>query len=154
MLKDHPLTWVVVADKCQAKIYRMLKFPKLEEISHFEHPESGLHNQDLISSKPGRGFQSVGKSRSSYQQETTPKQNEAIKFATEIAHQLNTASNQGKFNQLYLIAAPGFLGLLRQHIHSNIQKLIIGEMAKELTSSTQEEIEHHLRELKDFCKTD
>lgn len=147
MLKDHPLTWVIVADSCQAKIFRLLKFPKLEEISHLEHPESRLHNQDLISSRPGRGFQSMGNSRSAYQQETEPKQVEAIKFASEIAHLLYTASNHGEFNRLYLIAEPSFLGLLRRHIDPQVQKNIIAEIAKELTSAPIETIEHHLSEV-------
>lgn len=146
-MNNHSNTWVVVADKCQAKIFRMGKAHKLEEISHLQHPESGLHNQDLISSKPGRSFQSVGNTRSAYQPETEPKQIEAIKFANEIANVLYEASNKGEFKNLYIIADPSFLGLLRQHIHPQIQKHIVAEIAKELTSSNIETIEHHLSEL-------
>lgn len=149
MLKDHPLTWVLVADKCKAKIFRVAKFPKLEEISHLEHPASGLLNQDLVSSKPGRGFQSVGNSRSAYQAETEPKQVEAIKFAAEIGHVLHKASINGEFNELYLIAEPSFLGLLRQHINPQTQKLVVAEIGKQLTGSTKEAIQQHLAELKD-----
>lgn len=139
--------WVVVADSCKAKIFRVVKFPKLEEIAYLEHPESRLHNQDLVSSKPGRGFQSVGNSRSAYQQETEPKQVESIKFATEVAQHLYVASNKGEFSKLYLFAEPSFLGLLRQHLHPQIQKHIAAEVPKELTSSSIESIEHHLSEL-------
>jgi protein required for attachment to host cells len=85
--------------------------------------------------------------RSAYQAETEPKQVEAIKFATEIAQKLYTASNNGEFKQLYLIADPSFLGLLRQHINPQIQKHVIAEIAKELTSSKKEVIEQHLAEL-------
>lgn len=148
MLKDNPHTWVVVADNSHAKIYQLKKFPKLEEIQHLEHPESRLHNQDLVSSKPGRGFQSIGNSRSAYQQETEPKQVEAIKFATELANLLYAACNKGEFNQLYLIAEPSFLGLLRQHLHANVRKAISAEIAKELTSSPIEAIERHIADLK------
>lgn len=148
MLKEHPHTWVIVADSSQAKIFRLGKFPKLEEISSLKHPESRLHNQDLVSDKPGRGFQSHGNGRSAYQPETEPKQVEAIKFAVEIAALLYTASNKGEFNQLYLFSEPSFLGLLRQHIHPSIQKNIVDEVAKDLTSSSTETIEHHLFALK------
>lgn len=148
MSKNHQETWVLVADKCQAKIFRVLKFPKLEAISHMEHPASGLLNQDLVSSKPGRSFQSTGTARSAYQPETEPKQIEAIKFATEIAEVLYKASNNGEFHELYIIANPSFLGLLRQHINPQIQQHIIAEIHKELTSSNKEEIEHHLSALK------
>jgi protein required for attachment to host cells len=143
----NPTTWVVVADKCQAKIFRVVKAHKLEEIFHLEHPESKLHNQDLISSKPGRNFQSTGTARSAYQPETEPKMIEAIKFANEIASLLYAASNKGEFQNLYLIADPSFLGLLRQHINPQIQKHIIAEIGKELTSSNVEIIEQHLAAL-------
>jgi len=146
-MQNNHQTWVLVADKCHAKVYRIVKFPKIEEINHLDHPDSGLHNQDLISSKPGRGFQSVGTARSSYQPETMPKQVEAIKFASEIAHMLYTAANNGEFKQLYLIAEPSFLGLLRQHISPQIQKHIVAELGKQLTSSPKEDIEFHLEEL-------
>lgn len=142
-------TWVVVADKCQAKIFLMEKAHKLKEIFHLEHPESGLHNRDLISSKPGRGFQSIdkGTTRSAYQPETEPKQIEAIKFASEIASLLYSASTKGEFQNLYLIADPSFLGLLRQHIHPQIQKHVIAEIPKELTQASVETIEHQISAL-------
>ena len=140
-------TWVVVADKCHAKIYRMTKFPKLEEIAHLDHPESGLHNQELVSSREGREFQRFGTARSGYQQATLPKQAEAIKFATEIANFLYTASNNNKFNQLYLIATPAFLGLLRQPIHPQIMKHVLAEIPKQLTSANVQEIEQQRSEL-------
>lgn len=146
-MQNHNQSWVLVADKCQAKFYRMAKFPIIQEINHLEHPDSRLHNQELISSRPGRTFQSTGTARSSYQPETEPKQIEAIKFATEIADLLYTAANNGEFKQLYLIAEPSFLGLLRKHINPHIQKCIVAELGKQLTSASKEDIEKHLSDL-------
>jgi len=147
MPNHSPLAWIVVADKCKAKIYRSTKFPHIEEVSHFEHPASGLHNQDLISSKPGRSFQSFGATRHSYQPEVEPRQHEAIKFAIELARVLLVGKNNQEFNRLYLIADPYFLGLLRQHIDAEVQKLVAGELAKELTAFDKATVEHHLSEI-------
>lgn len=144
MPNNQTTTWVVVADNCQAKIFQVTKFPKLKEISHFEHPESKLHNQDLVSSKQGRTFQSSGTARSSYQPETEPKKHEAILFATEIARHLESAKNKGEYSRLYLLAEPSFLGLLRQHINGETKKSVVGEIAKELTAFDTKEIEEHL----------
>lgn len=143
--KNH--TWIVVANKCQAKIFRLVKFPKIEEITFLEHPESRLHNQDLVSSKPGRNFQSGGTTRHAYQPEVEPKQQEAIKFAIKVAHHLETAFQKGEFNRLYILAEPGFLGLLRQHLHSEVQKIIVAEVPKDLTTSEPTLIEHQLSEI-------
>jgi protein required for attachment to host cells len=145
--KNHSITWVVVADNSQSKFYHITKFPKIEEISHLEHPESRLHNQDLVSSKPGRGFQSMGNARSSYQSKVEPKEQEAIKFAIQIADFLHSAHNKGEFHRLYIIAAPSFLGLLREHLNPETQKLVVAEMAKELTSCDLANIEHHISEI-------
>lgn len=51
-------TWIVVANSSHAKIFRLVKFPKIEEMTSIDHPESRLHNQDLEGRKPGRCFQS------------------------------------------------------------------------------------------------
>ncbi|CCB87067.1 MULTISPECIES: host attachment protein [Parachlamydia] len=147
MPTNHSTTWVVVADKCQAKIFRLVKFPKIKEIDYLEHPESGARNQDLISTKPGRNFQSGGVTRHAYQQETDPKQLEAMKFATEVAKYLSLAKQKEEFSRLYIFAEPSFLGLLRQHLTPEIQKTIVSESTKCLTSCDTESIEKHLLEV-------
>lgn len=147
MPNNRHLTWVVVADNCQAKIYRLIKFPKIEEIAHFEHPESRLHNQELVSSKQGRCFQSVGNARSAYQQETEPKVIEAMKFAAEVGNTLCAAERNGEFQRLYVFAEPSFLGLLRQYFSPGLQKAIIAEVPKDLTAFNVAAIEHQLAEV-------
>ncbi len=142
--KNHAPTWIVVADNCQARIYRLVKFPKIEEISFHQHPESRLHNQDLVSSKPGRSMQRGGTVRYSFEPETEPRRLEAAKFATYLANFLSLAEKNGEFNRLYVMAEPSFLGIFRQHISPDIQKLIVAEVAKEFTSCDMATIEHQL----------
>lgn len=145
--QNHPATWVVVADNCQARIYRVVKFPKIEEIAFHEHPESRLRNQDLISTRPGHGSQSTGSGAYSYQSENEPRHLEASKFATDLVSVLSTALKNNEFNRLYVIAAPSFLGLLRQHISPEVQKTIVAEGAKEFSNSDLARVEHYLTEL-------
>ncbi|MBS4168962.1 host attachment protein [Parachlamydia sp. AcF125] len=145
--KNNSTTWVIVADKCQAKVFHVVKFPKLEEIGYIEHPESRARNQDLVSTEPGRNFQRGGVTRHSYQQETEPKHLEAIKFASEIARYLSVAKQKEKFHRLYVFAEPSFLGLLRQHIDPEIRKMIVSDSSINLINSTIEAIETHLLEI-------
>lgn len=145
--QNHQITWVVVADKCQANVYRMTKYPKLEKIHRLEHPESGLHNQDLMASKPGHTVQRGGVTGYSYQSETEPKQLEAAKFAADLAHYLANAERQGEFNRLYIFADPSFLGFLRPQINKGTQEAIVAEIPKELTSHDIASIEKHLLSL-------
>lgn len=143
----HPFTWVVVADKCKARIYRLVKFPKIEEIFFLEHPESRLRNQDLVTTKQGSSLQRGGTTRYGYQQKTEPRQLEAEKFATFLTNYLTTAERKGEFNRLYLLAEPSFLGLLRKHMSPEIQKTIVAQLAKDVTSSDLATIENLLLEL-------
>lgn len=142
--QHHPVTWILVANRSQAKIYRLVKFPQIEEISDLAHPEGRLHNQDLISSKPGRAFQSMGTGRSSYQAKSEPTQLEAAKFAAHVADHLASAGRKGDFHRLYVFAEPTFLGLLRDHINPEVQKTIVAESPKDFSSSDKAAIEHHL----------
>lgn len=145
MNNEH--VWVVVADKGQAKIYQVTKFPKLEEVANLAHPECRLHNQDLISSKPGRTFQSFSTSRSAYQPENEPKAVEAMKFAAEVSEFLTNSVRKGKFTRMYLIAEPSFLGLLRKQVSSEVKKTILGEIPKDLTNQGIRVVEQQLMQV-------
>lgn len=108
-----------------------------------EHPESRLHNRDLVSDKPGRDFESVGSARHSLEPQHTPHDNEMTLFAKEIASYLEKAYNQGEFLRLYVAASPSMLGKLRQVLNNNIIKLIEAELDKDLTHAKPEEIFNH-----------
>lgn len=137
-------TWIVVANSSHAKIFRLMKFPKIEVLTTLDHPESRLHNQDLEGRKPGRNFQSGGTTRHAYQPETEPKEVEIEKFAKLLSDYICNAHQKKEFARLYLMASPSFLGLLRQHINGNAQKAIVGELAKDMTERTTDEIEQQL----------
>ena len=140
-------TWIVVANSSHARIFRLVKFPKIEEITSMDHPESRWHNQDLEGRKPGRNFQSGGTTRHAYQPETEPKAVEIEKFARTLSTYIDAAYEKGEFSRLYVMASPSFLGLLRQHIHAKAQKAIVDEVAKDMTERTISEIEQQLAAL-------
>ncbi len=144
---SHTTTWIVVANSSHAKIFRLAKFPKIEELISMDHPESRLHNQDLEGRKPGRNFQSGGTTRHAYQPETEPKEVEIEKFAKTLSDYISSSHQKGDFARLYIMASPAFLGLLRQNIHSTTQKAIVAEVAKDMTERSTSEIEEHLATL-------
>ena len=141
------ITWVVVTDSSQAKIFRATKFPKIEMVEVLTHPESRFRDQDLVSSKPGRNFQRGGIARHAYQSVSDPKVVEVEKFATYLNEYLIAAHNQGAFNRLYILANPSFLGHLRSHVDPQIQKLVVHESAKDITAFTTDSIEKHIAAL-------
>lgn len=141
-------TWIVVANSSHAKIFRLAqKFPKIEELTTIDHPASRLHDQDLEGRKPGRNFQSGGTTRHAYQPETDPKEVEIEKFAKSLSDYIYAAHQKGEFARLYIMANPSFLGLLRQYINPVTQKVIVAELAKDMTEHPTAEIEQHLSAL-------
>jgi protein required for attachment to host cells len=136
--------WLVVANSSIARIFKIEKRHELKEIQTLEHPESRLHNLDLVSDKPGRDFESAGIGRHALEPKVLPKRHEFAVFAKSLADYLEDARNQGEFDTLYVAANPSLLGLLRQALHPNTVKLIKGEIDKDMTQMKSQDILAHL----------
>ncbi len=142
-MKKKP-SWLVTANSGIARIYRVEKENSLAEIHLLEHPESRMHNLDLVSDKPGRDFESFGAVRHAVGKCETPKMHEFSVFADELACFIKKAHDQGEFDQLYIAASPNFLGLLRASLDPTIVKLIAGEADKDMTQTNPSEISQSL----------
>ncbi len=75
-----------------------------------------------------------------------PKRQEALVFAKELSEKLRSGRTQGKYNKLYIAAAPGFLGLLREKLDSHTSQLVAAEVNKDLTLLDPIDIRRHLPE--------
>lgn len=141
-------TWILVANSCLAKVYRLVRFPtQIEEVTTIEFPSARLQNKDLVSSAPGRNFNRGGTRRHSYEPESDPHQLEVEKFAKQLSGFLTTSLNKGDFGRLYLFASPNFLGLLRQHMDPKIVETIIAEIPKDMPDHKKSDIEKQLAQL-------
>ncbi|MFO1434184.1 MAG: host attachment protein [Candidatus Competibacteraceae bacterium] len=142
------ITWVVVADSSRARIFKAeTALGPLQELAALAHPEARLHAQDLTSDLPGRSFDSSGQGgRHAMEQNLDPKENEALKFARQIAEYLEDGQNENRFAKLVLVAAPKFLGHLRQSMSDRVAALVSQEIDKNLVQQTVEDIRRHLPE--------
>ena len=139
--------WVMVADSASARIFS-ISGPRssLEPVEALDHPEGRLAAQEINADRPGRSFASAGKSRHAMEKEVDPKKQAAIAFAREIAERLASARVQGELERLILVAAPEFLGLLREHLDSETKRRVENEFALNLAGMAPEEIRAHLPE--------
>ena len=136
--------WVLTADSSCAKFFEAESSTgPLQEIRDLVHSESRLHEREITSDLPGSNA-GTGGSRHGLDGQTGIKEQEAINFAKEIDNLLETARNDGQFNQLVVAAAPKFLGVLRQNLNPNIARLITHELDKDLVKFSTEEIRNHL----------
>lgn len=111
--------------------------PKLTLVMHREHDSAATHEQG--SSGPGTSFESVGSARSSYEQ-TDFHQLDEDKFAAEAADMLKREVLEHKIDALIIVAAPRTLGELRKHFHSEVEKRVIGQIAKDVAGRPTDEI--------------
>jgi len=141
-------TWVIVADSTRARIFNAeSSSADLSETEGLLHPESRLHDRDITADLPGRSFDSKGSGRHAMEPPTDPKQELAIEFARTIARHLEASRVKRDYEQLVIVAAPSFLGLLRDQLNSACRKLVAFELNKNLVQQTPEEIRAHLPKL-------
>lgn len=136
--------WIVVANSSQARILKIEKGHRLQQIYFFDNPEGRMHPRDLYADKPGTTFQSVGHARSSLEQKNPPKQQEIEEFAKQICECIEAERNKGGIAKLYIAASPAFLGCIRQALSPSSQELIEAEIDKDITHLTPVEIEEYL----------
>ena len=132
-------TWVVVANSTQARIFRLQNL-ELVEMDAMIHPESRMHEKDLIADKPGATYAGVASGRYGMEQQQSPKKNEAIIFAKQLIDHLDNARSTGQIDRLFLAATPSFLGLLRQEMSQLTANLIASEVDKDITGLRPDEI--------------
>ena len=142
------ITWVVVADSSRARIFKAESaLGPLQELATLAHPEGRLHAQELTSDLPGRAFDSSGLGgRHALEQNIDPKENEALKFARQVAEYLENGQSENQFARLVLVAAPKFLGHLRQSLSNGVVALVSQEIDKNLVQQSTEDIRRHLPE--------
>ncbi len=139
-------TWVVVADNSRARIFSAdTPASQLIETKTLTHPEARLHQGDLVSDRPGRDRNSgIGSHNMGH--ETDAKDESAIRFATEVCHHLEQARINSKFDKLYIVAAPSFLGLIRKHQTPALKKIVAGEVSKNMAMKRAVDIKRSLPE--------
>lgn len=136
--------WILVANSSQAKVYKAENNSTLSVIEYLEHPESRLHDGELVTNQPGRSFDSIGPGRHAMQPKASPQTLEFHVFARHVTEHLENANEKGLFDSLYIFANPSFLGILRQFISPGLDKMIKGEIDKDMTHMNPREIREQL----------
>lgn len=132
-------TWILVANACQAKLYARSNIKNgLSLIKTLSHPESRMKNSELVSD--GSGAMQSAAGHGARQPQTEPKQNEAIHFAQQLAHELNQGRNEQQFVKIILMAPPTFLGLINEKLDTQTAKLISTKLDKDYTQVGEKEI--------------
>lgn len=133
--------WVVAADLSRARIFSAdTPVAQLVEIETLTHPEGRLHEGDLVSDKQGREHNASGAGSHDMGHDASARNEEGERFASQVCDALDLARNRNRFEKLYIVAAPAFLGKLRKHQSAPLKKLIVLEVSKNVATHSAEEI--------------
>lgn len=140
-------TWFLVANACEAKLYRNTKrFAPLELIEQFFHPESRNRNTDMAADRSGN-FRYGGTAASGAMVEASnPKLEEAKRFAAQLAGMLDSARARQSYARLVIVASAPFLGLLNARLNDKVRKLVGAELQKDYTQLPPQELLPTLRD--------
>lgn len=132
--------WVVVADEAQAVFYtRDTRTGPMQRQSVLENPAGRKKPGDLVSDRGGRSFDSVGKGRHSMAKEKSdPKTHAAEMFARQIGDKLSKVVHNGSCRGFALVAAPRFLGMLREVLSKTCKEKLLKTIDKELIGQDPE----------------
>lgn len=123
----------MAADSSRARIMETRNpFGGLREIATNDHEQSRMHQQGLLTDAPGRAFDRAGPGRHAMDREVTPKKQEAVVFARELARRLAEAESSGRYQRLVIVAAPRFLGHLRACLPDRVKRRVVTELPKDL----------------------
>lgn len=138
-------TWILVADRSRARILAASEnnSRKLEEIADFVYPESGLKYQQVVTDRQGH-FEAKGVGLHAGEPETDFKHQTANRFAVQLCEHLEKARLENRFARLHVVAAPLFLGVLREKFPTPLTQLITREIAKDYTLLKPDEIQRLL----------
>lgn len=137
-------SWIVVCDGAKALLLQNIGNAqvlnlKVVEVQLEPHPPS----RDLGTDSAGRTFDSGDGSRSAM--ESTDWHNAAeADFLRRLAGSLDALVQKRGVENLFIVAPPAALGILRKHITPAVQKVLAGEIPKDLTKLPTVEIEQHL----------
>jgi protein required for attachment to host cells len=138
-------TWVVAAESSRARIFvSENRVSPLSEVEDFAHTEGRAKEQDMVSDKPGRGFDGMVEGRHGLEKQTDAKYHEAVSFAKRLAERIESGRARGEFEQLVLIAAPEFLGILRQQLGSHATRMVSKTIDKNLVQKSESEIRNYV----------
>lgn len=139
---------IILANSANAKVLSYdFSEKRLNAVKELLHPESALKIRDIMSDSAGRYQKSADPNQGTYEPHTDPKETEAIKFATELAHYI-----EHDFPDVSdkVVIAPGKFQSHLKHKLKNNSGYVKEYYDKDYTKLAIKDLEKHLGDLLDI----
>ena len=120
--------WVLVANRSDAKIYKIGGHADLILIKDFENPDARLKTKAFRNDAQGRLFNHFASYRHSAGNSHRENDDLLDQFVRKVSAHINESSHAGLFSHIVLVAEPKVLGGFRQEIGKHVQKNILAEI--------------------------
>ena len=134
-------TWIVIAHRGGARLVDEHE-DKLGVFENIDFPEGRL--REGTPSEPGRRGPP---SRPSSEPRDSQRSHMTSVFAGQLADKLQKGRNAGSYDELFLIAAPRFLGVLRQALDATTATKVRGTLDKDYCGLNDHELLKRLEKL-------
>lgn len=124
-----PNTTVVVADGHGATLFRNTAAQGIELVEQDKVTPQNLSDQGAGDSP----------------QDRSPRDEDEATFAVQLTEHLNKLALGNKIDGIVIVADPTTLGTMRKHYHKMLEKVLLGDLAKNLTNSSIDEIAEALK---------
>ncbi|HMN78535.1 MAG TPA: host attachment protein [Burkholderiaceae bacterium] len=143
---NHP-TWIVVADEGSARLVEYRPDDRsFDVIETLADPLAHARNADLQRDASGRRGTAAHAASITTSAGLEASHQEAVNAARRVVERLSSARNDGRFDALIIVAAPRFLGLLRNALTKDLQPLVKDEQALDLAGLPEPPLFERLRE--------
>jgi protein required for attachment to host cells len=138
-------TWIVIADGSRAHVLLSegIAHP-LTIVPNFSFKADLPMTHDIGSSRPGRTHESQGTTRHAYEPRSDAHTVLKETFVNSVIVAIATARKAGAFDRLLIIAPPTVLGTMRANLPDALRAVLMGDVAKDLTTTPNHEIRAHL----------
>ena len=139
-------TWILAANSCEAHLYSTNRAKlmngdgELTLIEDFSHPEGRLKASELVEGRAGK-YHQPRCGYGSFVESPDPTKVELEHFARALATKIREGSFAHSFDDLIVIAAPGFHGILNKSIeHIAIKQTVSLNIEKDYTDVRPREL--------------
>ena len=148
-LMKPTITWIVLADGDQAKIFENGGPGKgLHALKDMAMAQDHLAAHDIMADRPGRSSNPAGPgSRAAVDYRTDPVDLRERRFLEGLAKMLEDKQVAGAYDRLVIVAPPRALGELRPALSENVRTAILAELPKELMHLPTEKLGEHLSDV-------
>ena len=139
-------TWIVAADSSRARFLQVADRERLVEIESLLNPDGRLQDRELTTDANPRLH---GPGGLSAREEPSAVEHTVERFSKRIGAYLEKARTDHRYDRLYLVAPPKFLGLIRKELGKEVEKLVSDDLSKDLSSLNARDLQLYLS---DFAK--